>query len=94
MKSLCVVTIKLNTLTDVPYQMKVYRALFTYVKPVKEVASKILNNGRVYITRSVITRFFPMDPDDRVIMELQSLGFAFKCVTLKVRKQCGCVFKY
>ena len=62
MKSLCVVTIKLNTLTDVPYQMKVYRALFTYVKPVKEVASKILNNSRVYITRSVITLFFPWTP--------------------------------
>ena len=30
-----------------------------------------LNNGRVYITRSVIMRFFPVDPDDRVIMELQ-----------------------
>ena len=40
-------------------------------KPVKEIALKILNNGRVYITRSIITHFFPMDPDDRVIMESQ-----------------------
>ena len=40
-------------------------------KPVKEIALKILNNGRMYITRSIITRFFPMDPDDRVIMESQ-----------------------
>ena len=32
-------------------------------KPVKEVALKILNNGRVYITR-----FFLVDPDDRVII--------------------------
>ena len=31
-------------------------------KPVKEVALKILNNGRVYITLSVIMRFFPVDP--------------------------------
>ena len=43
-------------------------------KPVKEVALKILNNGQVYITRSVITRFFPKD---RVIMELQ-------CIDLKL----------
>ena len=33
--------------------------LFMYVKPVKEVAFKILNNGCVYITRSIITRFPP-----------------------------------
>ena len=30
----------------------------------KEVVLKILNNGHVYITWSVITRFSPMDPDD------------------------------
>jgi len=36
---------------------------------VKEVALKILNNGCVYIMRSVITRFYPVNPDDRVIME-------------------------
>ena len=40
---------KLNTLTDVPYQMTVGGA-FVYV------ALKILNNARVYITWSVITR--------------------------------------
>jgi len=32
MKSLCVIIIKLNTLTDVPYQMTVGGALFMYVK--------------------------------------------------------------
>jgi len=51
MKSSCVLTIELNTLTDVPYQM-------TW-----EVALKILNNSCVYITRSVITRFLPVDTD-------------------------------
>ena len=35
------------------------------------MALKILNKGCVYIMRSVITRFLPMDPDDRVIMESQ-----------------------
>ena len=52
MKSLCVVTIKLNTLRDVLYQMTVGGA-FVYVceKPVKEAALEILNNSRVYITR-------------------------------------------
>ena len=56
MKSLCVITIELNTLlADVPYQMTVGGA-FVYVC---EVALKILNNGRVYITRSVIMHFFP-----------------------------------
>ena len=46
---------KLNTLTDVPYQMTVGGA-FVYV------CERDLNNGRVYITRSVITRFFPRGP--------------------------------
>ena len=59
MKSLCVITIELNTLlADVPYQMTVGGA-FVYVC---EVALKILNNGRVYITRSVIMHFFPWTP--------------------------------
>jgi len=41
---------------------------------VKEVAlKKILNDGRVYKKRSVITRFFPVDPDDHVIMESQCI---------------------
>jgi len=45
----------LNTLTDVPYQMTVGGAFVCAVK-----------------TRSfVITRFFPVDPHNRVIMELQ-----------------------
>ena len=67
MKSLCVITIKINTLTDVPYQMTVGGAfVYVFKKPVKEVA---LNNGLVYITRSVIMLFFPVDPDGRIIME-------------------------
>ena len=39
----------------------------------KEVMLKILNNGHLYITLSVITRFFPVDPDVWVIMELQCI---------------------
>ena len=38
-------------------------------KPVKEVVLKILNSSRVYITH-----FSPVDPDDRVIMELQCMS--------------------
>ena len=40
----------------------------------KEVTLRILtnlNNGCIYITRSVITQFFPVDHDDRVIMEFK-----------------------
>ena len=40
-------------------------------KPVKEAALKILNSSCLYITWSVIMRFFPMDPHDCVIMESQ-----------------------
>ena len=29
----------------------------------------------IFITQSVITRFFPVDPDDRVIMELQCIYY-------------------
>ena len=65
MKSLCGITIKLNTLTDIPYQMT--------------VALKILNNGRMYRMQSVIT-FFLMDPNDRIIMELQ-------CIVISSKKQ-------
>ena len=60
MKSLCLITIKLNTLTDVPYQMTVGGA-FVYV----------CKRGRV---KDYITRFFPVDPNDRVIMKLQCIG--------------------
>ena len=45
MKSSCVITIQLNTLTDVPYKMMV-GGVFVYVRET-------------------------VDPDDRVIMELQ-----------------------
>ena len=63
MKSLCVITIQPNTLTDVPYKMMVGGA-FVYV------CERDRLKDFVYITRSVITQFFPADPDDRVIMEL------------------------
>ena len=55
MKSLCVITIHLNTLTDVPYEMTVGGA-FVYVCERDRV------KDFVYITRSVITRFFPRGP--------------------------------
>jgi len=63
MKSLCVITIKLNTLTDVLYQITVGGA-FVYVceNPFKEVALKILNNGHMFVTWSVIMRFFLWTP--------------------------------
>ena len=63
MKSVCVITIKLNTLTDIPYEMMV-GGTFVYVCERDRV------KGFLYITRFVITLFFPVDPD-RVIMELQ-----------------------
>jgi len=64
MKSLCVITIQLNTLTDVPYKMTMGGA-FVYVCESDRV------KDFVYITWSVLTHFFSVDPDDRVIMELQ-----------------------
>ena len=68
MKSLCVITIKLNTLTDVPYQIMVGGA-FVYIREnlCKRSRLKILNNIRVCIYNA----FFPVDPDDRVIVESQ-----------------------
>ena len=50
MKSLCVITIQLNTLTDVPYQMTVGR-VFVYV------CERDLVKDFVYITQ-----FFPRGP--------------------------------
>ena len=55
MKSLCVITIQLNTLTDVPYQMTVCEAFF-YVCERERV------KDFVYITRSVITQVFSHGP--------------------------------
>ena len=55
MKSLCVITIQLNTLTDVPYQMTVGEA-FVYVCERDRV------KDFVYITRSVISGFFSRRP--------------------------------
>ena len=70
MKSLCVITIKLNTLTDVPYLMTVGGAFVYVCENLVEIAWKILNNVRVY-NESVITRFFP---DNRVIIESQCIA--------------------
>ena len=66
MKSSCVITIKLNTLTDVPYQMMVGGAFATYVKTCERGRVKDFEQrSRVY------NAFFPVDPDNRVIMESQ-----------------------
>jgi len=37
------------------------------------------------ITRSVIMRFFPVDPDDRVIMESQCIDFNINAMPLPNR---------
>jgi len=71
MKHSCVITIKLITLTDVPYKMTLGGA-FVYICERDRV------KDLVYITLSVITLFFPVDPDDRVIMELQCIGLPLK----------------
>ena len=39
-----------------------------------EQRSRVYNT--VYIARSVITRLFPVDPDNRVIMELQCIFYS------------------
>ena len=73
MKSLCVKTIKLNTLTDVPYQMTWVGHLFTYVKTCErghvndfEQRSRVYNAVRY-------NAFFLLDPDDRDLMESQCI---------------------
>jgi len=43
---------------------------------VEEVALKVLNNGCVFITR-----FFPVVPNDRVIMESQHVKFLQLIIT-------------
>ena len=54
---------------------------FVYVwKPLKEIPLKIFNNCRVYITRSVITRFFSWTPDDCVIMASQCIIILVKMI--------------
>ena len=73
----CVTTIKLNTLTDVPYKVTVGGA-FVYVCERDRV------KYFVYVTRSVITRFFPVDPDDRVIMELQCIYIYISMVSSNI----------
>ena len=60
MKSLCVITIKLNTLTDIPYQMTVGGRLCTYVKTC-ERGSVFEQQSRVY--KAVrYNAFFPWPP--------------------------------
>ena len=62
MKSLCVITIKLNKLTDVSYQMTVGGA-FVYVCDTCERGRvKEFEQRSRYITRSVITLLFPWTP--------------------------------
>ena len=45
-------------------------------KPEEEVALKVLNNGCVFITR-----FFPVVPNDRIIMESQNVKFLQLIIT-------------
>ena len=75
MISLRVITIKLNTLTNVPYQMTVGN-LFTYihVKTRKRGQIKDLDQrSRVYNVVHYNAGFFPVDPDNCVIMESQCI---------------------
>ena len=73
MKSLRVITIKLNTLTHVPYQMTVGH-LFTYVKTRERGRIKDLEQrSRVYNAVHYNASFFPVDLDDCVIMESQCI---------------------
>jgi len=39
-----------------------------------------MNNVGVYITRSIITHLFPVEPGDLVIMEPECITFACICV--------------
>jgi len=55
---------KLNTLTDVPYQMTVGGA---FVHVCENMWKRLEPRSRVY------NAFFPVDPDDRVIIELQCI---------------------
>ena len=75
MKSLCVITIQLNTLTDVPYQMTVGGA-FVYVCE-RDRVKDFEQRSRVYIAC-----FFLMDHDDRFIMELQ-------CISIMIQSSLG-----
>ena len=63
MKSACVITIKLNTLTDVPYQMMVGGA---FVYACENRVKDFEQRSRVY------NAFFSREHDDRVIMESQN----------------------
>ena len=72
MKSLCVITIKLNTLTDVPYQITVGKA-FVYGCERGRVKLKDFEQ-RSHVYNAVrYNAFSPVDPDDRVIMEPQCI---------------------
>jgi len=58
---------------------------------VKEVAFKILNNGLAYVMRPVIMRFFPIGPDDLVVMELQcTMFYTVQPLQKKIRNQNEC----
>ena len=65
---MCVITIKLNTLTDVPYRMTVGGA-FVYV--CENLLTDFEQQSRVYNVACYNAGGFPVDPDNRVIMESQ-----------------------
>jgi len=68
MKCLCIITIKQNTLTDIPYQMTVGH-LFTYVKTCERGRVKDFEQrSRVY-NAVCYNAFFPLDPNDHGMME-------------------------
>ena len=69
--SLCVITIKQNTLIAVPKPNEGGCGIcLRKYKPGKEV-TLTLNNGCVYNAVHYSAVFFPVDPDNRVIMESQ-----------------------
>ena len=75
MKSLCVITIKLNTLTDVPYQIKWVGHLFMYVKYCERGRVKHFEQRLCVYNVVRFNVFPPVDPDDRVIMESMCTSF-------------------
>ena len=90
MKSLCVITLKLNTLTDDIPNDGGWSICLRMLKPVKEVALKILNNGRVYITKSVIIGGFSRGPgrpryNGVAVYSIYSTYFFFKLWILTIK---------
>ena len=83
MKRSCVVTIKLNKLADVPSKWRWSGYLFTYVTTCEWGCVKDFEQ-RSHVYNAVgYNGFFPVDPDDRVIMESQ----CSRCITSMYHKQ-------